>query len=82
MSDSECFTCIVPETAPVQKSQALVEEILQGHFPLLLEAGKNIRKAQEVKKIYCLYCDYVPSVLLFTFLGGLMSGWMMLLRSS
>lgn len=37
---TEYFTCIVPETTPVQKSQVLVVVILQGHFLLLLEAGK------------------------------------------
>lgn len=37
----EYFTCIVPETTPVQKTQVLVVVILQGHFLLLLlEAGK------------------------------------------
>lgn len=35
------FTCIVPETTPVQKSPVLVVVILQGHFVLLLEAGKG-----------------------------------------
>lgn len=35
------FTCIVPETTPVQKSPVLVVVILQGHFVLLLEAGKR-----------------------------------------
>lgn len=39
---AENFTCIVPETAPVQKSQVLVVEILQGDFLLLLEAT-NVR---------------------------------------
>lgn len=34
------FTCIVPETTPVQKSPVLVVVILQGHF-VLLEAGKG-----------------------------------------
>lgn len=37
---SEGFTCIVPETTPVRKSPVLVVVILQGHFVLLLEAGK------------------------------------------
>lgn len=37
----EHVTCIVPETAPVQKIQVLVVEILQGDFLLLLEAGKQ-----------------------------------------
>lgn len=38
----ESFTCIVPETTPVQKTQVLVVVILQWHFLLLLllEAGK------------------------------------------
>lgn len=35
------FTCIVPETTPVQKSPVLVVVIPQGHFVLLLEAGKG-----------------------------------------
>lgn len=35
------FTCIVPETTPVQKSPVLVVVILQGHFVLLLEAGEG-----------------------------------------
>lgn len=35
------FTCIVPETTPVQKSPVLVVVILRGHFVLLLEAGKR-----------------------------------------
>lgn len=35
------FTCIVPETTPVQKSPVLVVVILQGHVVLLLEAGKG-----------------------------------------
>lgn len=37
----EHVTCIVPETAPVQKIQVLVVEIPQGDFLLLLEAGKQ-----------------------------------------
>lgn len=37
----EQVTCIVPETAPVQKIQVLVVEIPQGDFLLLLEAGKQ-----------------------------------------
>lgn len=32
----------MPETTPVQKSPVLVVVILQGHFVLLLEAGKGV----------------------------------------
>lgn len=42
VNDGVC-TCIVPETTPVQKSPVLVVVILQGHFVLLLEAGKRKR---------------------------------------
>ena len=41
MPATKRLTCIVPETTPVQKSQVLVVEILQGQFPLLLEAGRT-----------------------------------------
>lgn len=58
------FTCIVPETAPVQKSQVLVVEILQGQILLLLEAGnkqqqqsrsnQNVQKMPNVQLYICL----------------------------
>lgn len=38
---TEGFTCIAPETAPVRTSQVLEEEILQGRFPPLREAGQT-----------------------------------------
>lgn len=49
------FTCIVPETTPVQKSPVLVVVILQGHFVLLLEAGKVCVKHKTNK------CEIMPS---------------------
>lgn len=41
LSNKRWSTCIVPETTLVQKSPVLVVVILQGHFVLLLEAGKG-----------------------------------------